>query len=677
MDPLHRLFHPKTIAVVGGGAWGSEVIRQCQKIGFAGDIWVVHPTKDDVAGLRPFRTVADLPDAPDAVFIGVNRHATVDVVRSLSEMSAGGAICFASGFREAVHEAADGDELQTALLQAAGDMPIIGPNCYGFLNYLDGVALWPDQHGGLAVDSGIALIAQSSNVAINLTMQMRSLPVAYVVTVGNQAQTGLSAIGKTLLANPKVTALGLYIEGIDDLSALVDLAQTAARLGKPIVALKIGQSKQAQQATITHTASLAGSDAGADALFARLGIGRVGSLSAFLETLKLLHVVGPLASPRIASMSCSGGEASLMADMAHGTAITFPPLAKDQTVVLRKVLGPLVTLSNPLDYHTFTWGDEDAMATTFAAMMSDAVALGVVILDFPRPDRCTSPAWDLVLNAIARAQDETGRPIAVLSSLVETMPEDVARRLVEQGILPLCGMAEAVEAIEVAAKIHDAPMDKQVFIPPPMMSGPVLTEAEAKHALAARGVVLPQAARADGINALKTAAHVIGFPVVLKGEGVAHKTEAGAVVVGLPDEAAVIAAGKAMPATSFLVEEMIADATVELLVGIVLDPVHGYVLTLAAGGTLTELMSDAANLVLPVTEQDIAAALDRLRIAPLLHGYRGGARVNTNAIIDAVLAVQSYVMAATPFEVEINPLMCGPDRAVAADALITTGERHD
>jgi len=594
----------------------------------------------------------------------------------LSGIGAGGAICFASGFSEAVHEVSDGGELQKALLAAAGEMPIIGPNCYGFLNYLDGVTLWPDQHGGLPTDSGIALIAQSSNVAINLTMQARGLPLAYVVTVGNQAQTGLSEIGKTLLANPKVTALGLYLEGIDDLGSLVELAHTAHKLGKPIVALKTGQSEQARQAAISHTASLAGSDAGATALFERLGIGRVSSLSAFLETLKLLHVVGPLAVPNIASMSCSGGEASLMADMAHGSAIVFPTLDPNQTTILRETLGPIVTLSNPLDYHTFIWGNEDAMATTFAAMMSPQVALGVVILDFPRPDRCTSPDWDLVLNAVVRAQGETGRPIAVLSSLVENMPEDVARELVAKGILPLCGMAEAVEAITVASRVGMA-SDAEVFIPPEISVSDVLTEAAAKLALQQFGLVVPQseivADRAD----LAMAAMNVGYPVVLKGEGIAHKTEAGAVAVGLEDEASLLAAADAMPTPSFLVEQMIADTTVELLIGVVLDPAHGYVLTLAAGGTLTEVLSDSVNMILPVDRADVLDALARLRIAPLLKGYRGAAPANLDAIVDAVLAVQSYVFANTPYEVEINPLMCGPVRAFAADALITTGERHD
>ncbi|WP_341368611.1 CoA-binding protein [Yoonia sp. BS5-3] len=306
MGRLDRLLRPKSILVVGGGTWGRDMLLQCQKIGFAGGLWVVHPTKDKIAGLRPFRSLAELPGVPDAVFVGVNRKATIDVVRDLAGMGAGGAICFASGFREAAGEDAGGAHLQAELLAAAGDMPIIGPNCYGLLNYVDGATLWPDQHGGVRVDKGVALITQSSNIAINLTMQKRGLPIAYVVTVGNQAQTGFAEIGMALLDDPNVTALGLHIEGVGDLRAFEKLAAMAREKGKPIVALKVGTSQQARTAAVSHTASLAGSDAGARALFARLGIGQATSLSGLLEALKLLHVCGPLPSAQIASMSCSG-----------------------------------------------------------------------------------------------------------------------------------------------------------------------------------------------------------------------------------------------------------------------------------------------------------------------------------------------------------------------------------
>ena len=182
---LTRLLRPESVAVVGGGAWCLSVFEQLEKAGFAGPIWPVHPTKGAVAGLQAYPTVADLPAPPDASFVGVNRDATIDVVAALSDVGAGGAVCFASGFAEVE----TGAELNANLLGAAGEMPILGPNCYGFINALDGAMLWPDQHGLAPVDRGVAILMQSSNIAINLTMQRRGLPIAYMITCGNQAQT--------------------------------------------------------------------------------------------------------------------------------------------------------------------------------------------------------------------------------------------------------------------------------------------------------------------------------------------------------------------------------------------------------------------------------------------------------------------------------------------------------
>jgi acyl-CoA synthetase (NDP forming) len=208
MTDLARLLQPRSIAVVGGGAWGASVVEQCRKTGFAGAVWPVHPHRDELGGAATVPSVTDLPAAPDAVFIGVNRHTTIEVVRQLRDMGAGGAVCFASGFREAQAETGDGDSLQAALLAAAGEMPVIGPNCYGFINYLDGALLWPDQHGGQRAERGVAVLTQSSNMAINVTMQRRGLPLAYVATAGNQAQTGLAEIGTALLEDDRVTRDG-------------------------------------------------------------------------------------------------------------------------------------------------------------------------------------------------------------------------------------------------------------------------------------------------------------------------------------------------------------------------------------------------------------------------------------------------------------------------------------
>jgi acyl-CoA synthetase (NDP forming) len=677
MRSLERLLRPRSIAVIGGGSWSENVIRECAKSGYAGNLWAVHPKRESVAGCAAVAAISDLPSAPDAVFVGVNRHATIDVVRELSAMGAGGAVCFASGFSEAIAELGDGADLQETLSRAAGQMPIFGPNCYGFINAIDGASLWPDQHGLTAVQEGVAIISQSSNIALNLTMQTRGLPIAYLMTVGNQAQTGLSGIGQALLTDPRVTAIGLHIEGIDDLAAFEQFARNATEKGKPLVALKVGKSEQAQAATISHTASLSGTDAGARALFKRLGIAQVESLPVLLETLKLVHVVGKLPNARIVSMSCSGGEASLIADAAANRKVNFPLLDDAQKDNLRAVLGTKVALANPLDYHTYIWGDVEAMARTFSAMMSADIALGIVVLDIPRPDRCEPSEWLKVIDAIELAMSRTGKPMAVLSSLTETLPEKVAQDLIARGIVPLCGLDEAIAAIEAAAAISQSPSTEPIKIPMRSKVSKMIGETDAKRILTGYGVKTPFSETAAGAEAAARAADRIGYPVVLKGTGLAHKTEAGAVALDLSTAESVAKAAGAMPTTTFLIEEMVYGTIAELLVGVVKDPAHGFILTLAAGGVLTELLQDRVSLVMPASRQNVGDALRELKIARVLSGYRGGPSCDLELIVDAVMAVQNYVASAPVEEVEINPLLCGRDFAIAADALIRCGEVND
>ncbi|MEQ8335682.1 acetate--CoA ligase family protein [Nisaea sp.] len=678
---LERLLRPRSIAVIGGGAWCANVVAECRKIGFEGALWPIHPKRGEIAGVPTYAAIADLPDAPDATFIGINRHATVETVAELSEMGAGGAVCFASGFREADRETGDGAALQEKLLEVAGDMVLLGPNCYGLINYLDGAALWPDLHGGCPVESGVAIVAQSSNIAINLTMQRRGLPLAYMVTVGNQAQTGFAEIGMCLLDDPRVTALGLYIEGVGDLRAFEALSQKARRLGKPIVALKVGRSEEARTGAVSHTASLAGSDAGATALLERLGIAEIRSLPALLETLKLLHVTGPLPSNRIASMSCSGGEASLMADTGLSRGVFYPPLEDAQRADLAGALGPKVTLANPLDYHTYIWGDEAAVEKTFTAMMQGSgLALGIVVLDFPKVELGGAAEWDQAIRAVHKTMANSGKPMAILASLPENLPEKVAETLFGLGIVPFTGMDEALTAIAAAAWLGaDRALSEPLLLPGTPGNLRTHAEREAKEALARHGLSVPKSIEASDAESAAAAAGEIGFPLVLKGIGIAHKTEAGAVRIGLGSAEEVRKAANAMPTEQFLVEQMVSGAVAELLVGVTLDPAHGYVLTLAAGGVQTEILQDSATLLLPASDAAIEAALDRLRIAPLLDGYRGAPPADRDAIVAAVRAVQDFVAAqdGRVSEVEINPLLCLPEGAVAVDALIRMGDGNE
>ena len=371
-------------------------------MGFAGALWPVHPGRATVAGRPAFRSVAELPAPPDAAFVGVNRHATVEVVAALSRAGAGGAVCYASGFLEA----GDGGTLQRALVEAAGEMPIIGPNCYGLINFLDGAPLWPDQHGGRrlgADERGVAIVTQSSNIAISLTMQRRALPLAYVVTAGNQAQLGVSRLASAFLEDGRVSAIGLHVEGFDSVAGFEALAREARARAVPVVVMKAGRSERGRAATLSHTASVAGSDAGAEAFLRRLGFARVHGIPELLEALKLLHVHGALGGARLGAMCCSGGEAGVIADAVEGTGVALPDLAPEHTAAVGATVHPLVTVANPLDYHTFSWGDEAALARTFTAFARAGFDATMLVLDFPRTDRCEDAEWWVAANAFERA----------------------------------------------------------------------------------------------------------------------------------------------------------------------------------------------------------------------------------------------------------------------------------
>lgn len=664
---LNRLLRPKSIAVIGGGAWCQQVILQSERMGYAGHIWPVHPKASDIAGHAVFARLEDLPQAPDAVFIGINRHATIEAVQALSAMGAGGAVCFASGFSEAVAEDDTGADLQEKLLTAAGDMPILGPNCYGFINALDGALLWPDQHGATPVDKGVAILTQSSNISINLTMQKRALPIAYMVTCGNMAQTSQAEIASALIDDPRVTAVGLHIEGFKDIRQWEALAAKAHAKGIPLIALKVGASEQAQAATVSHTASLAGSDAGAQALLERLGIPRLSALPDFLETLKLLHCYGPLPGGNIASISCSGGEASLIADMAHGTGLTFPQLTDDKKNHLRDALGPMVALNNPLDYHTYIWRDEDAMARAWSGMTGDDIDLTFSIVDYPTTDPTD---WVCASQAALKVRAETGARFAIAATLPELLPEDVAQDLMAGGVVPLMGLQEALSATGAAGQVK-ASAGAAVCLPGTIEATRTLTEAEAKSALAECGVRVPKNRTVRCAEDARAAASDMTAPFAIKGIGLAHKSEHGAVRLGVKaDDVTDVAAD--IGTDEVLIEEMITGTVAELLIGVVRDPAHGFVLTLGAGGVLTEVLRDTASLLVPSTPDDIRTTLAKLKIAPLLAGYRGQPAADMDAIITAVQAVQAYVMqnADTLGEVEINSLLCTPETAVAVDALI-------
>ena len=563
-------------------------------------------------------------------------------------------------------------------------MPILGPNCYGLINYLDGALLWPDQHGGQRVKRGVALFTQSSNILLNLTMQTRGLPIAYVLALGNQAQTDVAHAIEAVVADDRVTAVGLHVEGFSDVQTLERASRLARDRHLPMVAIKAGSSVRGAGLALSHTASLAGSDQVADALLDRLGIARVRSLDSLIETLKLLHVHGPLSGSRIGSMSCSGGEAMLMADAAEGRDVSFPEFSSDQYQQVRETLSELVTVSNPLDYHTFNWNDEEKLYKTYRAMLSCGFDLSLLVLDFPRQDNCQWDTWHPAMNAIERAAQDTGQHTAILASLPENLPESTASDFINCGIAPLCGIEQSLDAVEAAAKIGY--LWRQA---PPLMLPGVITEIrqgsfivdewEGKAWLSELGLAVPRGRLVRSIEESVEAAGDIGFPVCVKACDVSltHKSDQLAVTLNVSNEQHLRDSAQRLLAhyDRLIVEEMITDAVVELIIGVEHDPQVGPCMMLGTGGILVELLQDVQIVLLPARRSEFESALAKLRMMPLLKGFRGTSQGDTVALLDCLETLSSHILSATSSvsELDINPMLVRPlgKGVVAADVLLS------
>ncbi len=674
MPSLKRLFSPKSIAFIGGKD-AAAAIRQCQRVGYNGTIWAVNPRREELAGLPCYRSVAELPSAPDASFVAVPPDASVEIIANLSAAGAGGAVCYASGFAELGGKGAD---IESRLMEAAGSLPVIGPNCHGFLNYVDGVALWPDEHGGGRVDGGVALVMQSGNFGINLSMQRRGLDLAYVITIGNKSCLALHEYIDYLITDPRVSAIGLHIEGVEDVHEFSIAAIRALKAGIPIVAIKTGRSTRGAEINMSHTASLAGEDRLYAALFERLGIARSDTVAQFLETLKFVSSVGVLDDNTLGSMSCSGGEASLIADCADATGLEMPGLSTASSARLLDILGPRVPLSNPLDYHTYAWGDREKLTECFTAMLGNDNACTILVLDYPTPESADTSTWEVAEGALADAVTASGQRAVVVSTLAETMPLAARERLKAAGITPMQGLEECLFAIRAAAAIGAAQRYVTNILPllkPAAIEGDIrsLDEWQSKAELSAAGLSIPSG-RLCGHDETVETAEALGFPVVLKAVSadMAHKSEVGAVIVNLDSADGVARATESMVTTfeHFLVERMIGPTIAEIIIGVSRDETFGLTLLVGAGGTLVELLDDTVSLLLPIHRQEIEAAIRSLKIAKIIDSYRGARKGDINAIVDAAVTVAQYAVDNNNrlAELDINPLIVLPEGVVAVDA---------
>ncbi|MGH6719524.1 MAG: acetate--CoA ligase family protein, partial [Alphaproteobacteria bacterium] len=639
-----------------GGAFFENAVAQCDLLGFDGPVWGVNPKRTTLGGQPCFPSVADLPTPPDATFVGVPREATIEVVAELARIGAGGAICYATGFAEVGGE---GLELQRRLVAAAGELAVVGPNCYGVLNLVDGVSMMPIGHGAGRIDRGAALISQSGNLSLNVTMNQRSVPLAFVISCGNQAQLEIADYIDVLIDDARVTAIGLYLESIRDVPRFAAVAARALGAGKPIVAFKLGVSEVTARLALSHTDSLVGSDALYDALFRRLGVARITTPAQLLETLKLLSTTPAPAGDRLAVFTCSGGDSGTAADLAGPAGVRLPQPNPRQTKDLRALLPDFATINNPLDYNTSLWGKEKELTDVFGVMLSEGYDAALLIIDYPRETLAYGDTVDNAIRALVAASRRAGVPGATCSVFAESVPERARAWILSEGVAPLQGIENGLPALGAAMAIAGrrravaaGRMDLGLPVLRPMPATSVtLDEAEAKRVLAAHGVPVPDF-RVVPPAEVPAAAANLGFPVAVKAldRRLAHKTELGAVALNLADGAAVAAAVARIGANlatcapgialeHVLVEAMVADPIAELIVGVKRDPAFGLVLVVGAGGVLVELVADTATLLLPTTRDEVARALDPLKVSRLLKGFRGRPAADPVKVVDAVLAI--------------------------------------
>jgi acyl-CoA synthetase (NDP forming) len=675
---LSRLISPKSIAVVGNRG-ANFAIRESKKLGFNQKIWAIHPTLDFLEGIKCYKDIKDLPEAPDATFIAVNAESAIDIVADLKSIGGGGAVLYASGFGELGEK---GIKRNQRLVEAADGMPLIGPNCYGFINSLDGVALWPDVHGCEPVPSGVAIITQSGNIGLNITMQSIGLPIAYMFTLGNQTNTNIADIIHAMLDDNRVNAIGLHIEGISDIKSFDVAARRALDKKIPIVAIKSGRTDASAKIALSHTSSMTGLDQLFNVFFERLGIARVDTVPEFLETLKLLSILGAIDHNGVASMSCSGGEAGMMADLIDGLDITFPSLDDLHKDRVKLALNDFVEVDNPLDYHTFIWGDRKRTSECFKQMISGNFAATMLLLDWPRTQESEQKDWDLTLLALSDAISGTREKTIVLASIADCMPKRIIKECQKYGIAPMIGLDICLKALNHSYRIglafQKSAMHSIEILRSLSRSSKIstLTEFEGKKLLKKYGIPVPDGKIITSISEALMAAEKIHYPITLKVSDVelAHKTELGAVMLNINDPLALKKACQDLfkIGSSLLIEKMVQDSVAELIVGVGLDPIFGKYIIIGSGGILVELFQESIPLLFPVNREDVSLALSKLKVFPLINGYRGNPEGDVEMIIDCVMATVKLVSENDIDELDINPLLVlkRGSGVIAVDTLI-------
>lgn len=694
MNGLQKLLRPRSVAVVGASADPAKTsgrpVAYLQKHGFQGRIYPVNPKAVEIAGLRCYPDVRALPEAPDVAIVLLSAQHTQQAIRDLAEIGTGAAIVLASGYAETGDE---GTRRQRELREAAGSMRILGPNTIGLVNLTDRITL--SASGALELDhlhsGAVGLVSQSGGIlgALLSRAAARGIGLSKLISTSNEVDLDLADFVDALADDPATRVIALYVESIRNPKTFRAAARKAAAAGKPIVAFKIGRSESGAQAAASHTGALAGADAMYDALFDDVGIIRAQTFADLLDIPAALASERTLGGRRVAVLTSTGGAGTLVADSLGVAGFELPaPNARTGAALRALQTGDHAALDrNPIDV-TLAGLQPDLLRNAIRIVLEsdqyDALVVVVGSSGVAQPE--------LMANALRDSLALSSKPL--MAYLSPHAPR-AAEVLSHYGIPAFPAPESIGTALSAMWRVQG---DKKRSTParvPAKATEPIscaergsLDEAQAKALFARFGIPAVREITVTSDAQASGAADTLGPRVVLKllSREITHKSDVGGVAVNVASEDIAerlrqmtqdVQRHTGQPPQAFLVQEMVTGAA-EVIVGLHHDTV-GTAVLLGMGGVVAELVRDTTLLLLPedgaaLTEDAVLAALQRLKTWPLLDGYRGRAKADVPALIQAVLAFARMATAlqAQLIEAEINPLFVKPmgQGVCAADGVV-------
>jgi acyl-CoA synthetase (NDP forming) len=713
---LRALFNPRSIALVGAtdkSGWSVNTHLNLRVHEFPGPVYLVNPRTEVVHGDPAHRSLSALPGPVDLAYVMVPTAAVLDVLREGAEAGIGAFVILTAGFGETGPEGAR-REAEIMAFARERRLTVLGPNGNGYINAAAGITPYGLPIPVPLLRGPVGVVLQSGGLAsaVLSLAQARNLGISLLVSMGNESMLSVTDVVDHLVDDPATRVIALFLESIRQPAEFAAAARRALAAGKPIVALKVGRSDTARHTAQAHTGALTGDDAVIESVFRRLGVVRVRSLEDLIITAGVLAELtkngpadgtGPLTGNRLGVVTPSGGASEIIADRADDEGLALPPFAPATTAALKAMLPEFADVANPLDVTGYVVVDRTLLGRALEIVVTDPGLDVVLLLADPLRDEPADPALARMLfEANAHRIADSPRPVVVVSNaLTDITP--VGRKLLAESGYPYVagGIEHGMTAIGRAAQWSRARREAQttgVSIniegftsgsrPAPGGVGAgaaaipagaeVWTEDRAAGFLAGYGVpVVPRRLAGDEAGAV-AAAGELGYPVVVKAGGLAHKSDTGGVRLNLGDEAAVRAAYRdvrAMAEGGAVLVQPFRTGGIELICGIVRDPAWGPMLAVGLGGIWVEVLADAALRPLPVSPAEVEEALTELRGAAVLRGARGAPPADLPAVAGVIARIAAVAAALGDRleSLEVNPLLVRGDQVEALDALITWG----